>query len=105
MLHVWEGIRMKTTALGLTLCLASLSSAVSAQTVPAPPPMSMQSRAAMPAPGPGIVAPSNTAAANKIGLASSSYVLGPGDIIEVSVLGRPAIAQHTCIKSYSQLLI
>src|SRR3546814_13991276 len=80
---------MKTTALGLTLCLASLSSAVSAQTVPAPPPMSMQSRAAMPAPGPGIVAPSNIAAANKIGVASSSYVLGPDDIIEVSVLGRP----------------
>lgn len=92
---------MKTAALGLMLGLASLSSAVGAQTVPALPPMgmSMQQRATMPAPGNAGIAPqSNTAAANKIGVASSSYVLGPDDVIEVSVLGRPEMTQQTRIK-------
>src|SRR3546814_6958865 len=33
-----------------------------------------------------------------IGVASSSYVLGPDDVIEVSVLGRPEMTHQTRIK-------
>lgn len=78
-------------ATGLLACLAMTPLAAMAQTVPVP--------AASPAVSAGASTPSNTAAGGTmVGVASSSYVLGPDDIVEVSVLGRPEMTQQTRIK-------
>src|SRR3546814_14008692 len=78
---------MKSVALGLIFCVvATLSSVASAQQA-LPIPMPAQ-RAA---PAPTMASPAPRGAMEQpggIGVASSSYVLGPDDVIEVSVLGR-----------------
>src|SRR3546814_9163786 len=53
------------------------------------------------APAPTMASPAPRGAMEQpggIGVASSSYVLGPDDVIEVSVLGRPDMAHQTRIK-------
>src|SRR3546814_9958469 len=53
------------------------------------------------APAPTMASPAPRGAMEQpggIGVASSSYVLGPDDVIEVSVLGRPEMTHQTRIK-------
>ena len=88
---------MKSVALGLIFCVAATLSSVASAQQALPIPMPAQ-RAA---PAPTAASPAPRGAMEQpggIGVASSSYVLGPDDVIEVSVLGRPEMTHQTRIK-------
>src|SRR3546814_19686083 len=87
-------MNMKSVALGLIFCVvATLSSVASAQQeLPIP----MHAQRAAPAPTMASTAPSGAMEQpGGIGVASSSYVLSPDDMIAVSVLGRPEMTHQT----------
>ncbi len=107
-LHVREGSLMKRAVLGLIFGLSLWSSAVSAQNAPPPPPMPMpMPQATAPRSGSSGAAQqgANAAPSSIIGVASSTYVLGPDDVIEVSVLGRPEMTQQTRIKPDGTIVV
>jgi polysaccharide export outer membrane protein len=90
---------MKNAALGLLFCLAVLSSAASAQIARPQPGVAGSTFPGAPATSAAAPAPAG------VGVASSSYVLGPDDVIEVSVLGRPEMTQQTRIKPDGSIVL
>lgn len=90
---------MKNAALGLLFCLAALSSAASAQIARPQPGVAGSTFPGAPATSAAAPAPAG------VGVASSSYVLGPDDVIEVSVLGRPEMTQQTRIKPDGSIVL
>lgn len=96
---------MKTAALGLIAGLVLVPSMAGAQAAPPfssmPAPSSSVTSGSSPRPAGQVAAPG----ASKLGVASSSYVLGPDDVIEVSVLGRPEMTQQTRIKPDGTIVI
>ena len=105
---------MKKTALPLILGLSLAPAAAVGQgappsarpSMPAPMPMQMPAPFAGAVRAPGSAAqPAAPAAGPMLGVASSTYMLGPDDVIEVSVLGRPEMTQQTRIKPDGTIVV
>lgn len=101
---------MRKTVLALMFGLLFSSGAL-AQNAPPPPQMPMPMASSPASRGGASASPSHGAAQGgaaqgaTLGIASSTYILGPDDVIEVSVLGRPEMTQQTRIKPDGTIVV